>query len=635
MFGDCDSDCKTPDAATGMPILTDLWQQYHEPGILQQIVKLIDDKSPITGRARDPSRLGRLAIEVAANRFDPRSTYYQARLHSMGKPQLFGHLGVRDDEPPPVDPVTVYPEDLLPIRRQFQEKLESLLPGRDGALALEALAVACPEWGTRQKYVDIATDPKQQPLVRVAAANLLTWQPMFLEMDGGGITYGKNAPPETATRLLPLLDVRGELRDWLHRDAVAGVFLDLLGYPDSDLNDKQKSARKELLPKLRAMRNSPHADAALSVLLDVYGFSRPSKAWDPSSRAPSDKARPSDEAGAGARAGPPAEVTARRSFDFRQGIQLFTLAQNGKTLLVGDGSMLSHASGSRIILLDPRDLSERARISVNDDLPWSSRSAVLGRDGHHVLVFNRFIELNTLKTVSVLDIKKAVAIGNVFPEPLAISPNGKLALVHVSSYLGAKLDALALFDLASGSLDRIINVGEVRPFSNACFLDDKEIAVHGDRGCVVAVNLENGKLRDLCDNAPRPMSSPGTNWYMAVVAEGRYLVVSGYSELVVIETSQGKEVFRKKVERGNAVPVLGGQCLLYQDAKHPETMLRHPVFFCARVSDGKVVAAFGRDESYDTLMPGEQDDVVYAIRHDILSRLRFRWGDLLENNESH
>lgn len=629
IFDDCDFARQTPDPATGGPILPDCWHQYYEPEILGRVVTLIDDESPITDRKYEPSRMGRLAIEVAANRFDPRQTYYQARLHWMGKPSTFGG-GTVDDGPPSVDPVLVYPENVLSIRRQLQEKLQSLLPGRDSALALEALAVACPKWGTRERYVDIASDSNRQPLVRVAAANLLTRQPMFLEIDGGGIHYGMNAPPDTASRLLPLLSVRGKLSDWSDRAAVTRVFLDFLGYPDSELTDEQKAIRTELLPKLRAMRDGPHEEAALSVLLDAYGFTRASKAWDSLIGDPADRPKPPppDETEADLLVGPPVEVAARRSFGFRNGIRVLTLAQNGKTLLVGDGLIRGHASESRIILLEPRDLSEKAGTSISEKLPWSTCSAVPAPDGRHVLVFNRLMELDSLKTVSVLDIRKAVALGNVRPEPLAISPDGRSALVHVSSYLSSKHGALALFDLASGSLERVIDVDELQPVSGACFLNDKEIAVHGSRGCVLAVNLENGRQPDLCDHGPRTIPSPGANWRMAVFAEGRYLVVSGYNEFVVIDISRGKEVFRREVERGNAVPVLAGRLLLYQDTKRDESMLPRLVFSCARVSDGKVVAEFSRDRSYDTLMHGEQKDIVYGVDRDTLCRLRFDWGKL-------
>ena len=371
MFDRCERARGQLDPATGVPILTDLWRQCYEPGIIQRVIKLIDDQSPITELYGDPSRLGRLAIEVAAGRFCPDEHYYQTRLHSMGKPSIFS-LDDPEGQPPPIDPATVYPKDLLPVRRQLREKLESLLPGRDGALALEALAVACPEWGTIEKYVGIARDPRQRPLTRVAAANLLTSQPFALEMESGGFGEGKNAPPETAGRLLPLLGIQGELRDSRHEDAIIGVFQDLLGYADSDLTDKQKAARKELLPKLRAMRGGPHADAALRVLLDVYGFTRAAKAWDAASGDPFDRPRPPEQEAA-ASVGSPPEVTARRSF-FRSGIALITLAQNGKTLVIG--------SGSRVILLNPRDLSEKAKTSIQE-APGSSHSAVPGPDGRH------------------------------------------------------------------------------------------------------------------------------------------------------------------------------------------------------------------------------------------------------------
>ena len=112
---------------------------------------------------------------------------------------------------------------------------------------------------------------------------------------------------------------------------------------------------------------------------------------------------------------------------------------------------------------------------------------------------------------------------------------------------------------------------------------------------------------------------------MTLLTEGRYLVVSGHDGFVVIETSQGKELFRRKVERGNAVPVQGGRCLLYQA---PSQDFGRPLhFFCVRVSDGRVASKFSRQDSYETLMPGEDDGVVYAVKYGTLSRLLFRWPD--------
>ena len=32
-------------------------------------------------------------------------------------------------------------------------------------------------------------------------------------------------------------------------------------------------------------------------------------------------------------------------------------------------------------------------------------------------------------------------------------------------------------------------------------------------------------------------------------------------------------------------------------------------------------------------MPGEQNDVIYGVSHDTLSRLRFQWGELQQKGE--
>ena len=334
---------------------------------------------------------------------------------------------------PPIPP-RFYPKDLLPVRRDFQKKLESLLNGKDGALALEALAVGCPEWGTPGKYVTIATDSKRRPELRAAAANLLTRQPVFIEMQGGGFRHGSSVPPETATRLLPLLEVRAKLKDWRHQGAVVDVFRDLLGYPGGRLTERQRVVRKELLPKFRAMRGGPQEEAALCILLEVYGFTRPSKAWGSGGHVPAPRPEPPDETGSGVRVGVPAEVHGAKFLRPPRGaLPCRPWLSDGKTLLVGDGSTLGDG-GCRILLIDPRDFREKAKTSITEGLPWASSRAVVAPDEEHVLVFNRYIELSTLKTVPCVKRQEGgQRKGMSHPHPLGISPNGKSALVQVSA----------------------------------------------------------------------------------------------------------------------------------------------------------------------------------------------------------
>ena len=89
----------------------------------------------------------------------------------------------------------VYPEDLRVIRQTFLARLESLLRGEDGPLALEAMAVTAPEQRTVEQYLDIATDTKLKPELRVVAASQLSWQPLLLEMNinCGVMRFGKYA----------------------------------------------------------------------------------------------------------------------------------------------------------------------------------------------------------------------------------------------------------------------------------------------------------------------------------------------------------------------------------------------------------------------------------------------------------
>ena len=71
-----------------------------------------------------------------------------------------------------------------------------------------------------------------------------------------GIGCGINAPPETAVKLVPLLGIREQLQDSVSHEVLSHVFQGLLGYPGEDLTDEQKAARKELVRKFPAMRNS-------------------------------------------------------------------------------------------------------------------------------------------------------------------------------------------------------------------------------------------------------------------------------------------------------------------------------------------------------------------------------------------
>jgi hypothetical protein len=104
------------------------------------------------------------------------------------------------------------------------------------------------------------------------------------------------------------------------------------------------------------MHGGPHAEAALSVLFAVYGFSREAQAWDVSIDASTSRPTTPQETGAGVPVGPPVDVTARRCFDIGHGIGFFTLAQKGKTLPVGDGSILGPGDEDNVIYAVSHDV---------------------------------------------------------------------------------------------------------------------------------------------------------------------------------------------------------------------------------------------------------------------------------------
>ena len=292
-----------------------------------------------------------------------------------------------------------------------------------------------------------------------------------------------------------------------------------------------------------------------------------------------------------ANAVPTVTVIANRSLGFR--VAFLAMAENGKTLIVGDGRTIADA-GSRVLLLNHETLDEKATTRIKADLPWSSHSVAVAPDQQHALVFNRYITLDTLATTNVLDLKNVVAEGNVRPEPFAISPDGKSALVNVNSYIDSKLDSLAVFDLKSGKIKRTIDLSGEQPLCNACFLDDREIAFHAANGHVVAVGVDAKRRRVLSRNGPRMFSYVASNSYMAV----HPMVSTLWCQATVVLSCSTSPVKRRfSARRQNA----GTRCrfwagaLVYQNVRRSRAPLTpggfyRPLFTCVRTADGKTMA---------------------------------------------
>ena len=246
----------------------DLLKQYYHPEVIQRLVTLIDDKQPILDpHDGDLSRLGRLAIDVTAKKLAPDNAYNLTRLRLSGTP-LAPKQWSRSMPQPEIDPKVVYPEDLLVIRQTFLAKLETLLRGEDGPLALEAMAVAAPEQRAVEQYLDIATDTKQKPELRVVAASQLSWQPFLPEMhiNGGTTRFGKYAPADAAVELVPILEVCDDLDDWRYQSNIEQVFCELLAPAESGFTAEQQTARKKVLSLLQAMKSGEHGKVATRLL---------------------------------------------------------------------------------------------------------------------------------------------------------------------------------------------------------------------------------------------------------------------------------------------------------------------------------------------------------------------------------
>ncbi len=170
-----------------------------------------------------------------------------------------------------------------------------------------------------------------------------------------------------------------------------------------------------------------------------------------------------------------------------------------------------------LFVLDPTTLKLTQTITIKSNDPhvgscyWTADNMVVSPDQEHVMVFDKYIDLNTGKPIATLDVASALAKRNPNPKAFDISPSGKLGLVFVHSFSAGKLNALGVFDLKTGKLVHARETGE--RVKNAVFVSEDQLVVfYADRR-ITTEDLKGKILDTLTRNGPvvRPSGNIGGN----------------------------------------------------------------------------------------------------------------------------
>lgn len=255
--------------------------------------------------------------------------------------------------------------------------------------------------------------------------------------------------------------------------------------------------------------------------------------------------------------------------------------------MVGNGTDLLALSRDALLVIDPESLAVRRTIEIKQKgtTPaslWSAGTMAVSPDGTHVLVLDRYIHLATGKPVATLAVASAIRAGLPNPEAMDISPDGKVGLVLVSSYLGGKYDKLALFDLKTGKLIRVCGVGE--SVAHAAFAGADRLLVFHDDHRVTILGLDGKTLATLTKDGPRPLPSCGP---VVIAGSGKDRIVAAYGstkdgrwQAGAFRPAREKILFRTNAA-GGGVAATGSGWMLYQTTRLSKKLCecgQHPLF---------------------------------------------------------
>ncbi|MCC5829169.1 MAG: hypothetical protein JJU36_06945 [Phycisphaeraceae bacterium] len=250
-----------------------------------------------------------------------------------------------------------------------------------------------------------------------------------------------------------------------------------------------------------------------------------------------------------------------------------------KTILATDGTehlVLLHETGRRA-----------GTIHLTINRYYSESPLRTTADGGRVLIADQWVDLERNRLDHVLRVSEAVRMGNPNPEPLDVSADGALALVHVRSFSAARHNALAIFDTESGRVTHRVRVGE--GISHAAFAGRDRVVIGQANGRIVMADFAGQTRREFRPVVREDQQRHWHYWQSVRCEQRHHLLVGRGERFVLFDITAGETV----------VELDGLQCAVLDEsnrylitrqrpdnikAAEPEPLRVH------RIADGRIIA---------------------------------------------
>ncbi|MCH9724148.1 MAG: hypothetical protein K0U86_04500 [Planctomycetes bacterium] len=326
-----------------------------------------------------------------------------------------------------------------------------------------------------------------------------------------------------------------------------------------------------------------------------------------------------------------------------KGIRSIAIASEINSLLVSDGTIIDEQAVD-LEVFSLSNLKRTASFTITDamsgDYPWSSKSLAVDRNGFHALLYNQYIELNSLHAKTVLDIQPVIGRKNVYPEPWSISPNGESALVLIGSYWSQEESTLATFNLVNGKHLKKLATGRNIEYGCACFLDNETVVSISYDGVVTIHDLRNSTNKIFPKKITPGVIWKGTNLQLHPFDGGKKLVVTGEKEILVLDIKQQSVLFRHLCTNGNAILTNDNKLILWQNYQKMKP-IKHPirrgtvenVLFVADSQTGRIVGKYVLPTFYHMMIIDDNSENIYAAHYDELHKIKIDLSPITDSNK--
>ena len=248
-------------------------------------------------------------------------------------------------------------------------------------------------------------------------------------------------------------------------------------------------------------------------------------------------------------------------------------------------------------------------MGYDDAAPYRS-CLLISPDRTHGLTGNKYVNLRERRILRTLDVDSAVGQKATAAEALDFSPDGKLALVLVSSVAGPGPDrkVLGLFDVATGKPLKTRKPAGV--LAHAKLLPNSKLVVsyfypreRAESRRITIESFDEPQVTVLAKNPPIERYS-GIKASVRVVNDGRHLVVSGDKGVAVYDIPERRLVFEEFC-RGNACVDSGERWVIYQVSVLPALRIRD-------IRSGKLLAQSDLDDRYELILLDSEKGFLYC-----------------------